>query len=210
MSSVVQLEHVGEPLVAAMFNTSVEVREALLGPHRATFHTATHEVPLKSWNGRIFDGTHRIDVAVRGSAVSSCLAVELKLGLSRMTATAFNKRFLEGTSPSHFAKRVKGSMVSVLERLSEESGDCPIYAELDGYQCSVEKNWVLVVRAKVAEQWSRKGKPELSDCCSLVVFEHIVEVYGGSARFNQAVSNLLDGDYYDEWLHAYHPPLPAP
>ncbi len=202
MTTVVQLEHVGEPLLTKMYESSGAVRKELLGEEVQAYQSAKHEVPLKSWNGRIFDGVHRIDVAALDSEAASCVAIELKLGLSRMSNAAFTKRFLAGTSSSHAGKRVKGSMVSVLERLSDESANVPIYAEYEGRRCTLARQWVLVVRAQVANQWSRGERPALSSYCRLVVFEDLVEVFGGRQRFNQVVASLLAGDYYAEWVRA--------
>jgi hypothetical protein len=195
-----QLEHVGEPLVSQMLKTSKQARQTLLARDLATAEEVCCELPLSEWNARQFDGAHRIDVAILDRTQLKCEAVELKLGHARMTSGAFNIRFLSGTSSSHGNRRVKGSMVSILERLSTDSSNQPIEARSNGRRYIVQRNWTLVIRKRVFEKWQQATTPQLSRSCRIVLFEDVVESYRGEKTFNKLVSELIRGDYYQEWL----------
>jgi hypothetical protein len=202
MTSVIQLEHLGEPLLKGILETSEAVRELVLSRNLIDKEAVLCEIPLAYWNNQKFDGAHRIDVAILNTSAASCVALELKLGLSRMASGEFTRRFLSGTSSSHKNTRVKGSMISILERLSMDSSSESTYAERRGERILVDSVWVLVIRRQVLEKWRTSTPPSLSKKCQIVAFEEIVESYGDRNTFNKLVSNLVVGDYYREWLSA--------
>jgi hypothetical protein len=98
--SILKLEHVGEQLIAQMLVHSATARDLVSGD--SDFHYAVDpEAPLWQWCGRRFDGAHRLDIGLFDLSDRRCIAVEAKLGLTRMSAREFTRRFLNGCGTSH-------------------------------------------------------------------------------------------------------------
>ena len=197
------LTHLGETLIAEMFNASPAVRTALgarVGRELGGFN-AVAEAPLASYGALGFDGASRIDVALVDPAGSRCIACEAKLGLELMAKRSFEDRFLGACSTSHKGTRVRGSMPAILERkLPASAARTPLKARIDGAPHVVEPAWILIVRRGVADGWVARGRPALSRRCAVAVFEDLVTAYGGQAPFNELVRGLLRFDYFAEWL----------
>ena len=127
--------------------------------------------------------------------------MELKQGLSRMSAREFSSRYLQECATSHNNTRIKGSMISILERNWFDGTDFPLKVKIREKLIPVSKNWTLVVREKAAAKWASSFKPALSSRCKLVVFEELVRCYGSATDFNILVQELVSGDYYHEWIN---------
>lgn len=203
---MIQLSHIGELLISEMFNRSENVRHLLvnnvLSPSLSTSALqAIPEIQLTSCGGYRFDGAHKIDVAVMASKTKECLAIEAKLGHDRLGRREFEKRFLKGCGTSHGDSRISGSMVSILE------GKLPVGCEKEAVIVEYREDtyrllprWVLVVRQRIIDAWLKNGRPSLTHRCIAYAFESIVSCYGGSEPFNELVSELISGDYYQEWI----------
>lgn len=205
--SALRLTHIGEPLIAAMFKRSAAVRAVFsqrldLNVDRCR---AVTEAPL-SRSGRFgFDGASRIDVALLDQAATPnssrrrCVPCEAKLGTERMTERAFNARFLRECKTSHGDTRIRGSMPAILERKLEGVLDRELITTVAGEDFDVTSKWALVLREQIARKWVTHP-PALSGRCTLVVFEELVEAYGGAKAFDALVRELTLFDYHDAWL----------
>ncbi len=158
------------------------------------------ELPLDNWCGRIFDGVHCIDVAVVGDKF--CFPIELKLGLSRMGTTVFSSRFLNSVSTSHGDARIKGGMISILDRRWEGKENDVIEAKTAPDKIQLARPWTLVIRREIAQSWANTATPNLSPYCRVVVFEDLVNLFGSPSDFNHLVGKLVAGDYYNKWFVA--------
>ncbi len=200
MSSSIKLEHIGEDLVSSMLRVSDSVQRHVLGRSLTDKSEIVCELPLDNWCDRIFDGAHRIDVAViEGEA---CFPIELKLGLSRMGATTFSSRFLTSVSTSHHDTRIKGGMISILDRRWEGRENDVIEVKATPEKIQLVRPWTLVVRKEVAQNWSNTSTPNLSRYCRVVVLEDLVSMFGSPNDFNYLVGKLVAGDYYNKWFVA--------
>lgn len=204
---MVQLTHIGEQVIAAMFNQSEAVRRTLLSKVAeidiSLSFQAMPEVPLKNYGKYRFDGAHAIDIAVLFPDVDcgKCLGIEAKLGMERLTSNAFDGRFLKQCGTSHNGTRITGSMIAILEgKLPPECTGETVFVEHNKKRYSLLNKWVLIVRQRILDGWNRNGKPDLTDRCIPISFESIVKSYGDQNAFNKLVHELVDGDYYQEWI----------
>ncbi|MGB3726526.1 MAG: hypothetical protein WA981_12215 [Glaciecola sp.] len=197
---MIQLTHIGEHLIAKMLSTSKEARSTLLNTNDTAFNLFEPEIRLNPLAGLIFDGAHKIDVSVLNPSTGECIAIESKLGLDRMSKTEFEKRFLAKCETSHDASRVKGTMISVLERQlpSKISGE-KLTVTYKDLQYKVADKWILIVRRKIKNRWQLRGKPPLSQNCKVIVFEDIVDSLGGERAFNKLTNELISQNHYIEW-----------
>ena len=199
---MIALTHVGERLIAEMLTREASVRGVLgdgLGVD-VSRRVARVEVSLASYGKLRFDGASRIDVALVNGEDKRLIACEAKLGATRLSRNAF-ERFLAPCGTSHEGARVKGSMPAILERkLPRVSGSPSLTARAAEGEYVVEERWALIVRRRTAEGWTRRGRPSLSERCAVVSFEDLVHAYGGPRAFNALVRELLEVDYFAEWL----------
>ncbi len=200
---MIDLTHVGERLIAAMFNEAPAVRQHLgtkLGKTLAGY-TAHPEAPLQPFGGLSFDGQSRVDVAL-SDGVASCIACEAKLGTSRMTKRAFEERFLQPCNTSHKGQRISGKIPAVLERKLPGAGaGADLCVQLKPETpLVVAKQWVLVVRRAVFRGWENGKTPNLSTDCVVVTIEDLAKAYGSPSEFNDLVRRLLTFDYHAAWL----------
>ena len=195
---MIQLSHIGEVLISRMIESSSQVRNEVLG-HNKGFEFSP-EIRLNKCGPLIFDGVHKVDVSALSSELNACIAIEAKLGLDRLSKNEFNKRFISDCGTSHEGTRVKGSMISILEgRLPEQCTEkLSVTYSSKAYQ--LQDSWVLICREKVIKNWNENGYPDLSKNCKIVCFENLVELYGSKEPFNKLMSELLDQDYYSEWV----------
>lgn len=198
------LTDIGESLIAEMFNRSERVRGLLLSRvgERGSFLAearACPEVQLCNCGHYRFDGAHKVDVALLHRDRGICVPCEAKLGQDRLSASAFDGRFLQPCGTSHKDSRIAGSMIAILEgRLPETCCDRPVVVRHEGVEYTLTPLWFLIVRRRVIESWGRKSP--VSQNCLTVPMEDIVEAYGGAARFNELVTELITKDYYREWF----------
>lgn len=200
MSSSLKLEHIGEDLMSSMLRTSDEVQHHVLGRTLEEKSKVVCELPLDNWCGRIFDGAHRVDVAVVDDGI--CFPIELKLGLSRMSAREFTSRFLTSVSTSHRDRRIKGGMISILDRRWEGRDNKVVEAKAAPKNLPLSRSWSLVIRNEVAKKWADTSRPLLSSYCRVVILEDLIDKFGSPGDFNELVSSLVVGDYFDEWFVA--------
>jgi hypothetical protein len=196
---ILKLEHVGEQLIAQMLVHSATARDLVSGD--SDFHYAVDpEAPLWQWCGRRFDGAHRLDIGLFDLSARRCIAVEAKLGLTRMSAREFTRRFLNGCGTSHEGRRIKGSVISILERKLPGAEYEPIEVVRDGKTYVLDSPWTLIVRDEILEAWSRSERPPLSEKCRILSLQRIVESFGDKESFNNLVTDLVKGDYYEQWF----------
>ncbi|MCU0674957.1 MAG: hypothetical protein MUE69_19470 [Myxococcota bacterium] len=196
----IKLTHLGESIVEGMFNGSPGVRELLsdrLSRPLANFE-ARAEVALEPLSGLIFDGGSRIDVALFGPHGQTCVACELKLGTTRLSASEFEKRFLQNGTLSHRNKRIRANMIAILERREPIPRLGDLMANINHVPHRIDENWLLVVRHEALLAWEKSRRPALSSG-KIVSLEELVEAYGGREEFNILVRSRIDFDYFDRW-----------
>lgn len=200
---MIQLSHIGEELVTQMLCHSESVRHHIY-PELGSFSNSlafVSELGLSKCGVLGFDGAHRIDVAILNEQKRICYPIELKLGFSGLSKKSFEDRFLRQCGESHNGSRVRGSMISVLERkLPPACQNHDLTIEWQGQNYSVSRSWTLIARKRVITNWAKSGAPELSSCCRIVDFESLVSTYGSNEAFNTLVKKLINIDYYREWL----------
>ena len=204
-----QLFHIGELLIAEMFNQSEAVRahfqSILIQSKTIRIAEAVTELCLRPCNGLRFDGAHRIDVALLTHDVDAhervCIPIEAKLGTARLTTSVFNERFLKQcVIDQHADPRISGNMIAVLERkLPVQCLQSPIETIHRGIVYLLTEGWVLVVRRRLANEWRVNGMPALSKSCTLVAIEDLVSVFG-EGNFDDLVRRVLNFEYYKEWF----------
>lgn len=203
---MIELTHIGEALLAEMFNRSPAVKRLIADKTKidrllTDGSFAVPEVPLSTCGDFRFDGAHRIDVALASRGDPDCLAIESKLGESRMGAKTFDSRFLKQCGTSHGGTRITGSMVSILDgNLPNESAGKDIKAAYEDLEFRLRKRWVLVVRQSVLNSWLNSAIPRLSERCVIISFEEIAGMFGGGDQFNNLVKEIIEADYYQLWL----------
>jgi hypothetical protein len=210
-----KLHHIGEPLVAAMLQkieaagrlsnlvcprTHVSVEDSIsIGslqrpfaflPERASLSVSTE-------SGRyICDGAQKVDVLCAGG--ERAIALELKLGEERLRANEFESRFMEDCATSHGESRLKGKMVSVLERRFPWPGEATLRASAGTENWKVVKPWWLVVRKSVWDRWRKSNPPNLSNG-RILVLEEVVRELGGETAFNGLVRDLVCDNFFSVW-----------
>lgn len=196
------LTHIGEVLLSEMFNENLQVKEFLLGKIEPKSNVyAIPELKLNKCNSLLFDGAHKIDIAIIDDETGTCIPIEAKLGLDRLTKNEFEKRFLSGCGTSHKNTRITGSMISILERsLPDTCKHSPLTVTTKNREYVLSKNWILLCRKKVLEKWEKNGTPNLSKNCKVVAFEDLVKTFGTRDKFNSIISEMLKQDYYENWV----------
>lgn len=209
------LHHIGESLVAAMLQridaagqlsnlicsrTHVSVEDAItiegiqkplmFLPDRASLSVSTESRKY------FCDGAQTVDVLCVGGELA--MAFELKLGEERLRANEFESRFMEDCATSHAESRLKGKMVSVLERRFPWSGEAALQASTGTENWEVVRPWWLVVRKSVWARWEKSRPPNLSHG-RILVLEEVVGELGGEAAFNDLVRELVCDNFYSAW-----------
>lgn len=208
------LTHMGEALVARMANTLRADFLDLCGLLDHVDRTyvddgiepiAHVEVPLSPYSGRSFDGAHKVDLVV---LLNRDLGVpfEVKLGGTRMTRHRVDEEWLDGCSLSHGGRRLRGNMMSILERklpneLLRDGLKDDLKVRLEPDRCvKLTEEWFVIARRNVLEGWNGAACPSFSPRARLLDFETVVDRFGGREPFNDAVHDLLCFDYYDTWI----------
>jgi hypothetical protein len=210
----IKLTHVGELLIEAMLRLLKERRKLDqlrcartdtkftkdLGtgaptflPEKALLRVRTKETTYSC------DGAQAVDILC--TCNNHAVAIEAKLGDTRMTRDAFKKRFCD---PCEVQERhpslLKGSMVAVLD------GDLPfrrpqVFATTGEGTWPLSENWWLVIREHIwKDSWDKpKGRPLPVRHARILVFDERVRLYGTRAEFNQLVREVAADDYSAAW-----------
>lgn len=165
---------------------------------KSTPELATRDVRLAPIGGLRFDGASRVDVIVRYQA-GMAVAVELKLGTTRLSKTRIDEEWLAPCSPSHNGRRWKGNMMAVLERRFDRPVNEDLVATTNGERLALAPRWVLVARREILAKW-KTSPPEFSSNVARLAFEDVVTAFGGPEPFNRLVRQLLSVDFYSEWV----------
>ena len=72
--------------------------------------------------------------------------------------------------------------------------------ELEAGAVPVATEWLVIVRRETLRSWEGPGRPAFSTNTRIVDFGAIVEAYGGEHAFNDLVHELLDFNFYREWI----------
>jgi len=203
---VINLSNIGEILLSEMINRSHAVQELLT--QSISFISLTEkefiavpEAQLNRFEKYGFDGAHKLDVALLFGNTRKCLGLEAKLGIERLNRREFDKRFLMECGTSHGKSRISGSIIAILEgKLPNRRESSRIIVKHQQTEYELLPTWILVVRNRILNDWSRLGRPSLSDHCHILPFEKIVGNFGGRDLFNSLVREILEGDYYREWI----------
>lgn len=199
---MLELSHIGEILISKLFNRSKNVRDLLC---KKSFKSpvdliSAPKLRLNKCGRYLFDGAHKIDIAILDRSNKLCYPIEAKLGFDRLSKNEFDKRFLSRCETSHGGSRIKGSMISILERkLPDQFSDSKLTVDYDGDTYLLLNEWGLICRNATIRNWSLAGHPNLSANCNIVAFEEIVSCYGNKNDFNHLISELIRFDYYSDW-----------
>lgn len=200
---MIQLNHVGEHLISAIINRSADIKLVMqsvfgISPEHLL---AVPEIRLDRCEHLIFDGAHKIDISLLDMRNNTCIPIEAKLGLDRLSKSEFEKRFLKGCHTSHNETRIAGSMISVLERLlPPECNDKQLSVIYEGQRFTLSNQWGLISREKIFNRWNQGSFPKLSANCRHLKFEELVRKFGSKDNFNSLITELLDVDFYSQWI----------
>jgi hypothetical protein len=204
----ISLSHLGEVIVAEMAERKrAATLDALglteladLNHVRALDRFAFYECRLARHHGYIFDGASRIDV-VLWVRPDLAVALELKLGATRLTKSRIDGEFLLDCRTSHKDKRIAGNMMAILDRrfatIAPVDG---LSVELDGSVVQLSRNWFVVTRQSVLNGWAGDSRPNFSRNTTCVTIDKLAAAFGGQQPFNALVRELLDIDYFDAWV----------
>jgi hypothetical protein len=205
----ISLNDFGERLIARMVNElrgdfidlcelrNFEDQAFLAGAKPIAFT----EQKLEPYGGKIFDGASRVDLVVRTSAQDGT-PFEVKLGTTRLTKSRIDNEWLSGCGFSHHGERLCGNMMSILERKFPDelsSADLQVKPP-DTLPLRLTRTWFLIARDTVLKKWQGTGRPAFSNRVRFLSFESIVDRFGGKEKFNGLVRNMLEFDYYDQWM----------
>lgn len=143
------------------------------------------------------DGEQKVDVLCAGGC--NAIALEAKLGETRMASAEFRKRFCTCCVESkHSDKRLRGSMIAVLERSLPFTGTPTLTAKADGKQWNLAGAWWLVIRQSVFDKW-QKAEDIPVKSARILVFDRLAEVYGSRQQFDQMVQRVVGSDFARRW-----------
>lgn len=211
----VQLSHIGEDVIAEILNSLAkrqelsrvvcaisarsfadDIQESGLG-ESVVFRA--DDALLVVRNGEreyACDGEQKVDVLCAGAA--SAIALEAKLGETRVGSSEFRKRFCGQCRTSHFESRLSGSMVAVLERNLPFDGPSDLIANIGDDKWVLARPWWLVVRQSVVEK-RRKTKDVPVTSARILVFDSLAQVYGSRQQFDQLVQRVVGSDFAGRW-----------
>jgi hypothetical protein len=211
-----QLSHVGEDLIAEMLASLSErgelanlacaftgrtladdVRECKIA--QPLMFCASAALPKVGASGQVYtcDGEQTVDVLCVGG--KDALAIEAKLGETRMGTAEFKRRFcLPCEISRHSNSRLRGSMIAVLDRSLPFSGPYRIIAQIDDAQWTVAIAWWLIVRQPVLDRWGKR--PDfLSSSARVLAFDTLARQYGSRQQFDQLVMRVVGSDFARGW-----------
>lgn len=204
----VDLSHVGEAIVSQMIDSmrlrfldlcqlSERADRLLLADRFQSVVFAN--VGLTPYGGVSFDGASCVDLVV---LIQEKLGVpfELKLGETRLTKRRIGE-WLSGCKLSHRGKRFSGNMMSILERKFPAAVPADtLRARVGDREVALTKEWFVIARSRVLRRWEGVARPAFSANVRLLGFETIVHGFGGQECFNAMVHDVLNFDYYSEWI----------
>ena len=205
----IKLTHLGEPLIAEILSSLTKrgelarVRCAKSGTRlvddlkSAVPQFLPDEAVLRIESaGRTFycDGAQTVDILCAGEGLA--VAMEAKLGDTRMTLGAFRARFCGKCRISrHGTPKLNGSMVAVLDGyIPFTRGRTVAAAEAKTWPLS--KIWWLVVRRSVYEKWDGKLPTRRA---RVLVFDDLVRLYGDRHEFDALVRRVIGGKFAANW-----------
>lgn len=200
----IKLSHLGEPLVESLANADPDWFYALCFPEPVPVgvRKVATELKLAPWGGREFDPISRVDLGI-WVGDSLVTPVEIKLGLEGLGRKSVADRLGSWERSRHGDPRWKGSMMAFLDRhypedyLPAGTQTEALKVIRDASEYELTKDWIVIARRKVVSKW--EAEPAVFQQARLVVFEDLVESFG-EARFNETVSGLLPGNFYQEWF----------
>ena len=159
------------------------------------------ECPLMPYSGIGFDGASRVDLVVQ-LAPDEGTAFEIKLGATRLSKTRIDAEWLQPCGRSHGSKRFTGNLMSILERkFGEDVSVDDLRVKNPGNAIlKLAPTWIVIAKKAVLQSWRGDNRPAFSNRVCLLVFEDIVDRYGGKEKFNKLVRELLSFDYDDRWV----------
>jgi len=204
-----QLSHIGEPLVAAMLSMlcrrgkAQSIRCAVTGRHllddldarELEFHADRAKLQVVH-DGQRFDcdGAQKVDVLAAGA--DKAIAIELKLGVTRLSTSEFSARFSQPcTMSKHSRPKINGSMIAVLER-STPFEMSKIFARIEDRQWTVAEAWWLVVRKRVFDRWEGDWPVRTA---RIALFESLAEAYGDQSDFDDLVHSIVGTGFFSRW-----------
>ena len=205
----ITLSYIGEEVIANMANQNPRRFIKALGLSdkmvdwnhvQSTTPFAYPHCKIESRRPIIFDGQHQVDVAL-WVRPKCAVALELKLGITRLSGNTFNERFVKTCGIGHGGTRVTGSMIAILERrLGPFLGKSDLYVNLEN-ETSVKlaPKWGLIVQQSVLDSWAKGVAPDLSENALVTSIQKLVNNYGRKREFNQLTQELLVFDYFDQW-----------
>lgn len=205
----ISLSHLGEIIAAEMAERERTATVAALGitaladlDHvKSVNRFAFHECKLARHHGYIFDGASRIDV-VLWIRPNLAVALELKLGTTRLTKTRIDEEFLSDCRTSHNGQRIAGNMMAILDRRFGDIATADgLSVELENTYVELSRDWFVVTRRCVLDKWTGNDRPNFSPNTSCVTIGELVAAFGGQQPFNTLVRKLLDIDYFQEWVN---------
>ena len=211
----VSLTHLAESIFVAMVNQKPGAFITLpaldqLDDARfdASACVAYREVALDRYAGREFDGASRVDAIVTLTD-DRAVPFELKLGTARLTRSRIDTEWLAACDSSHDNPRWRGNMMAILERKFKGAANPEdLVARVhDDDDSSVDRTfiltrtWFVVARRKTISGWAN-SKPDFSSHVKYLVFEDVVDAFGGKTAFNTLVGSLLDFPFYETWFAA--------
>jgi len=205
----IDLSHLGEPLVAAMLRALASRQQLERVVCAASRVSLAEDLPagelafipdkallrVHSAQGiYACDGSQTVDVLA--AAGERAVALELKLGLTRMTFRAFRDRFCDPCCISaHEHPSLNGSMVAVLDRLLPFDED-RIEAFDGDISWTLTSHWWLVVRRQVWQGWRNKIPVESA---RILDFDSLASIYGRQDDFDRLVRETVGADFAQRW-----------
>jgi len=205
----ISLSHLGEVIVAEMAERKREAMIHALGlTNCADLHHvrgiekfAFSECKIAKHHGFIFDGASRVDVAL-WIQPQLAIALELKLGETRLTKTRIDDEFLIDCRLSHNKSRIAGNMMAILDRrFGNFAPPDGLSVELGSKAVTLSRDWFVVTRQCVLDRWGGDARPNFSANTKCTTIQGLADAFGGREPFNALVGKLLDIDYFDTWVN---------
>ncbi|MBL8026627.1 MAG: hypothetical protein JNL74_09460 [Fibrobacteres bacterium] len=195
---MLDISHIGEEIFADIITHSPAC--FALFRLQNTSWLALPNIQLTSCGNYRFDGAHKLDIGILDISKKECVAIELKLGKDRLSASQIDRRFLCNCGTSHNNSRISGNMMAILERkLPDQCKSCEIEISVEEELYTLSKRWFFVCRQQVVDSWT-VSKPSLSENCTIITAESIIEKLGDKSIFNDIVKSHIDFDYYEKWI----------
>ncbi len=90
-------------------------------------------------------------------------------------------------------------MMAILERRFSETFNDDLVAVVDKERLVLTRQWFVVARKRILASW-KAAPPSFSENTRYIAFEDVVDVFGGKEAFNALVREMLDFDFYREWV----------